>query len=48
MKAALQLRFPLTIFEGATPLLIPLRTSCSSGTNPRGNLVSNSFEVIKG
>jgi hypothetical protein len=48
MNATLQLRFPLTIFEGATPLLTPLRTSCLGKTNPQGSLISNSFEVIRG
>jgi hypothetical protein len=35
------------IFEGIIPLLIPLYTSCSSKTNPRGSLISNDVNVIK-
>jgi hypothetical protein len=48
MKVTLQLHFPLTIFKGVIPLLIPLRISCSSETNPQGSLISNNFEIIKG
>jgi hypothetical protein len=48
MNTTLQLRFPLTIFESVTPLLTPLHTSYSSGTNPRDGLIGNNFKVIRG
>jgi hypothetical protein len=48
MNTTLQLRFPLTIFEGVTPLLTPLHTSYLNRTNPQGGLVGNSFKVIRG
>jgi hypothetical protein len=48
MNTTLQLYFPLIIFEGVTPLLTPLYTSCLSKMNPRGGLMGNNFKVIKG
>jgi hypothetical protein len=47
MNTTLRLYFPSIIFNDAIPRLTPLRTSCSSGINPRDGLIGNKLEVIE-